>query len=102
MLTACATSPQQQYTDAQQAYQEQDYHTAFTKLEPLAENGNAQAQYAIGFMYYYGIGTNIDQQKAMSWIAKSAEQGYPPAVAAQQKLQNQGMSQDMNPTFTNM
>ena len=93
-LTACATSPQQQYTNAQLAYQQQDYHTAFTKLEPLAENNDAKAQYALGFMYYYGIGTNINQQQAMDWIGKSANQGYAPAVAAMHKLQNQGLSKD--------
>jgi len=100
-IAACAT-PTQQYDTAQQAYQQQDYHSAFVKLKPLAEDGDAKSQYAIGFMYYYGIGTNINQQEALSWIAKSAKQNYPPAVAALQKLQNQGMSQDSNPTFTNM
>ena len=101
-LTACASTPEQQYTNAQLAYQQQDYHTAFTKLKPLAENNDAKAQYALGFMYYYGIGTNINQQLAMDWIAKAANQGYSPAVAAMHKLQNQGLSKDNNPTFTNI
>ena len=38
------------------AYQSGDYATALKEWEPLAEQGNADAQYNLGVMYYQGKG----------------------------------------------
>ncbi len=42
------------------AYQRGDYETALRELEPLAEQGNPDAQYNLGWMYYQGEGTAQD------------------------------------------
>jgi len=53
-----------------------NYQSAFKTLYPLAKEGNAEAQYAIGYMYYYGEGVNKDTLVAKKWIKKSAVQNY--------------------------
>lgn len=58
------------------------YNCSITKIQSAAENGSADAQYALGYMYYYGIGTVRDQQTAELWIERSAAQGQPLAKKA--------------------
>ena len=41
-----------------------------------AEQGNASAQYYLGYMYENGYGVEQDMTKAFEWYKKSAEQGY--------------------------
>jgi len=47
----------------------------FNKWKPLAEQGNAEAQYNIGQMYYKGKGALKDYKEAVKWYRKAAEQG---------------------------
>ena len=65
----------------------QDFRQAFVRLRPEAEKGNPEAQYAIGYMYYYGQGVIEDRRKAWNWITLSAKQGNPDAQAAMAILQ---------------
>ena len=57
------------------AYNSVDYKAAINIVRPLAEQGNAGAQYKIGVMYANGIGVVKDVEQATSWFLKSAEQG---------------------------
>ena len=41
----------------------------------LAEQGDAQAQFNLGLIYYKGEGVRQDKQKAVEWYRKAAEQG---------------------------
>ena len=59
-----------------QDYQKGDYAAAFKEWIPLAEEGDKEAQYFIGFMYEYGNGIPGDYKMAMKWYTLSAEQGY--------------------------
>ncbi len=52
-----------------------DYATALRELRPLAEQGNAKAQYNLGVMYDKGRGVPQDYAKAVGWWRKAAEQG---------------------------
>ncbi len=45
------------------------------ELRPLAEQGNANAQFFLGFMYGNGEGVFQDYAKAVKWFRKAAEQG---------------------------
>ncbi len=45
------------------SFQVQDYRQAFIRLKPAAEHGQPDAQYAIGYMYYYGQGVVEDREK---------------------------------------
>ena len=59
------------------AFDTEDYAKAKALLEPLAEQGNAEAQCVIGNLYYQlGLGVAPDAAKAIAWYRKSAEQGY--------------------------
>lgn len=42
---------------------------------PLAEAGNANAQYALGLIYAEGRGVKIDMAKAYVWLSRSVDQG---------------------------
>jgi TPR repeat protein len=55
-------------------------------LRPLAEQGDAKAQFALGNLYYFGQGTLQDYVEAVKWFRKAAEQGYacPPSAAVRQ------------------
>jgi TPR repeat protein len=62
---------------ATDAYAKGDYATALKLLQPLAEAGNAGAQYGLGVLYRNGKGVARDLGEAVSWYRKSAEQGNP-------------------------
>ena len=45
------------------------------QLRKEAEQGHAEAQYNLGFMYHTGKGVPEDDQEAAKWFRKAAEQG---------------------------
>ncbi len=57
------------------AYKRGDYATALREWRPLAEQGNANAQFFLGLMYGNGEGVPQDYAKALQWWRKAAEQG---------------------------
>jgi len=66
-----------------EALSRQDYATAIKEYRPLAERGNAEAQYRIGRMYEFGKGYPKDQAQGIAWIRKAAAQNH---ADAQQEL----------------
>ena len=52
-----------------------DYATALRFWRPLADQGNAGAQYNLGNMYDKGQGVPQDYAAAVSWYRKAADQG---------------------------
>ncbi len=58
------------------AYKRGDYETALRELRPLANQGNAEAQFNLGGMYDKGEGVPQDDTEAVKWYRKAAEQGY--------------------------
>jgi TPR repeat protein len=48
-------------------------------FRPLAERGDAVAQYSLGLMYYHGRGVPQDFSETVKWYRKAAEQGDPAA-----------------------
>ena len=57
------------------AYKKGDYKTAMKLWKPMAEKGNAYAQYALGEMYEYGNGVSEDDKQAVKWYRLTAERG---------------------------
>lgn len=53
-----------------------DYATALQEYRPMAEQGNAIAQYRLGLMHSYGHGVLQDYEEALRWFRLSAEQGH--------------------------
>jgi TPR repeat protein len=45
-------------------------------LRPLADQGDAQAQYNLGVFYENGQGVPPNDAEAVKWYHKAAEQGY--------------------------
>jgi len=83
MLAACAGPRLAQDLQAGKASFEAGYYKeAFRQLLPIAVKGKAEAQYAVGYMYYYGYGVSEDTESGIFWMTKAAEQHYPPAVKA--------------------
>ncbi len=57
------------------AYDRGDYETALREFQPLAEQGDAGAQYNLGLLYRQGLGVPQDDAEAVKWYRKAAEQG---------------------------
>ena len=64
------------YQDGNDAYNRKDYKTAYKLWLPLAEQGDAKAQYNLGQMYYEGQGVPQDHKEAVKWYRLAAEQGF--------------------------
>ena len=64
------------FQDAMDAYNRQDYETAYKLTLPSAEQGNANAQYNLGNMYNEGKGVPQDYKEAAKWWKLAAEQGH--------------------------
>lgn len=58
------------------------YQKAMHELLPLACDGIPEAQYAVGYMYYYGYGVAQDVDTGYFWIKRAADKHYPPAKKA--------------------
>ena len=53
-----------------------DFVAALAELEPLAEQGDARAQFAVGQVYHRGLGAiEQDLDKARRWYEAAARQG---------------------------
>jgi uncharacterized protein len=61
--------------DGMAAYKEGDYAKAFELWRPLAEKGDAVAQYRLGNLYADGKGVARSDTAAMLWFLSSAKQG---------------------------
>jgi uncharacterized protein len=61
----------------------QDYATALKEFKESAEQGDAFAQYDLGWMYANGRGVVKNERTAVEWYTKAAEQGN---AAAQNNL----------------
>jgi TPR repeat protein len=49
-----------------------------------ADQGNAQAQYNLGVCYAQGLGVTRDDEQAVYWVMKAADQGFQDAINALQ------------------
>jgi TPR repeat protein len=62
-----------------EAYQRGDFAAAAQEWTPLAEAGDAHAQYNMGLLCAAGKGVTQDFNQAVEWYRKAAEQGVPAA-----------------------
>ena len=65
--------------EALAAYQNGDYATALAAWQPLADAGDAQAQFNLAIMYHNGQGTEPDAAKAIAYCTLAADNDIPPA-----------------------
>ena len=64
------------FEDAVDAHARGDYAKALRLIRPLANDGDATAQFDLGLMYMTGQGVQQDDAAAALWFRKAAEQGY--------------------------
>ena len=60
---------------AQDAYLSGDYETALAEWQPLADAGDADAQFGMGSLYGNGFGVDLDDEQALKWYGLAADQG---------------------------
>lgn len=79
------------------AYYKGDYAKAYEEFKPLAEWGDASAQYQLGLMYANGYGVPVDYSEAAKWFRKAAEQGNTDAQSGLGGMYafGQGVPQDL-------
>jgi TPR repeat protein len=58
------------------AYNKHNYSKAFNIWKRKASQGNAYAQYSLGFLYRRGKGVHQSNKLAVKWYRKAAIQGY--------------------------
>lgn len=91
LLQGCASTPpvspsEEARTQAKAAFQANDYQRTLNIVTPMAQAGEAWAQYTLGYMYHYGLGISLDRALAKQWIQRAAEQAYPPAQEALRRI----------------
>jgi cell division septation protein DedD len=62
------------------AWNQGDYPKAVAQWRPLAETGDADAQFNMGQAYKMGNGVPPDDTIAMEWFRRAAAQGHPRAI----------------------
>ncbi len=62
--------------DAVHAMREGNFAEAYCIMRPLADAGDADSQYNIGWMYLNGYGLAINDSLALEWWLRASEQGH--------------------------
>src|SRR5271157_5351904 len=61
--------------DGVAAYRQGDFATAMRLLRPLADEGDAKAEFHLGRMYALGQGVGQDPGQAVAWYRRAAQHG---------------------------
>ena len=84
--------PKDDFQNAQDAYDRQDYETAYKLLAPLGEQGHAFAQFNLGTLYDKGKGVPQDYVLAHMWLNIAGSNGDKNAVTSKNTVEK-----DMTP-----
>ena len=95
-LLYSAASAWADFDDGVEAYNSGDYATALQEFRPLAEQGDAKAQFNLGFMYDNGKGVPENDAEAAKWHRKAAEQGKAKAQTALGVMYRKGRGVQQN------
>jgi TPR repeat protein len=58
------------------------YSLTYEQVREAAQDGDADAQYALGYMYYYGQNVTRNANQARFWIGRAAAQNHQQAIRA--------------------
>lgn len=97
LLAALMATPLAQADDVADgavALNNKSYAEALRLFSKAASAGNAQAQFQLGEMYFYGEGIPVDEKTAAGWFQKSAAAGNKDAVEALARIDRRHASQD--------
>ena len=84
------------HLEASDAMQRGNYAIAYCIWKPLADDGDRNAQYNIGWMYHNGYGLSINDKAAFDWWLKSAASGDANSHFALGDLYFQGQGVEKN------
>ena len=87
LISGCASTPdynndQVRFEAGKEAFLTHEYVKASHLFEPLAVKGHSQAQYTLGYLYYYGLGIAQNSEVGKKWISSSAAKGNQRALKA--------------------
>lgn len=74
-MTCLAVPAWAEFQVGMDAYNRGDFKTALREWQPMAEQGDARAQFYFGLLYENGDGVPLDYAKARQWYEKAAVQG---------------------------
>lgn len=74
------------YEDALREIEKGNYAQGYTLLEPLAEAGNAEAQYLVGSMVIDKAVPGVDQKRGVYWLEKAVENQHMDAAQDLSKM----------------
>lgn len=61
-------------------YQQGQYDIAKKMWLPMARSGDCDAEYALGLLYFNGLGVRKNEDTALTWWGRAAEQAQPQAL----------------------
>ena len=76
VVFSCLTALAADFQKGLEAARAEDYSTTLREWEPLAQQGNADAQYSLGSIYYDGKSEMKDDLEAAWWYRLAAKQGH--------------------------
>ncbi|MFQ5973978.1 MAG: tetratricopeptide repeat protein, partial [Alphaproteobacteria bacterium] len=76
VLLIAWTSARADFETGMAAYERGDYAAAMGAWRPLADAGDAEAQYRVGTLYQYGYGVQRDYAEAVSWYETASAGGH--------------------------
>jgi len=75
LMSLAASAQAGPLEDASAAYQRRDFSEAAKWYRAAADHGDAEAQFRLGILYYFGQGVPQDNGEAVKWYRRAAEQG---------------------------
>ena len=85
-MAIAATPAWGNFSEGQRRFTVGDYVGAYKLWMPLAEKGDARAQFSVGLLLEKGLGVEKNPDDAAGWYERAAEQGYEPAARALRAL----------------
>ena len=84
LLTACGNAGLHAYQAGNVAFNNHQYKDSLQHYLYAANHNIAAAQYAVGYQYYYGLGTSADIFKSMYWFKQATPRSRRAEYAIQQ------------------
>jgi uncharacterized protein len=75
------------------AFQKGLYEEAYTKLLPLAEQGEVRAQLALSRMFYAGNGVEKSDEQFVYWLQRAADSGDKSAKSQLKRIRKREQSE---------
>src|SRR3990167_6998278 len=72
LLAGCNGPGINAYHRGNDAFQYGNYTVSFANYLYAAHQGVVPAQYAVGYQYFYGLGTKRDETKGIIWLQRAA------------------------------